>query len=237
MYRSDLNKIPDKPLTNKCIVLDLDETLVHTDNEDANTDLLKEQGIFSNPSNYDLRERTYKITMEDVVSKRGTGDKTEMWGILRPHVREFLITCFTYFRVVIIWSAGRKNYVHAIVDYLFLGLPRPTLIWTFDDLEKLSGGLSGGTLIKPLNKIIQKIPALSNYMSLENTFILDDRLTVFQEPNLHNGVEIPAYKPSFNLKSLRANDTALLSFTNWLMKPEVMNATDVRQLDKSRIFE
>lgn len=232
MYSSDLSKIPDVPLTDKCIILDLDETLVHTDNEEPNTELLKDLEIFSNPNLYDLRERVYKITMEDVISKKGTGDKTEMWGILRPHVREFLIACFTYFRVVIVWSAGRKNYVHAIVDFLFLGLPRPTVIWTYDDLEKLPNN----TLIKPLNKLIEKIPTLNKYMSLENSFILDDRLTVFQEPNPSNGIEIPAYRPTFNPKSLRSDDKALLSVTNWLMKPEVMNSTDIRQLDKRNIF-
>lgn len=232
MYSSDLSKIPDIPLTNKCIILDLDETLVHTDNEEPNTELLKDLEIFSNPHFYDLRERVYKITMEDVTSKKGTGDKTEMWGVVRPHVREFLIACFTYFRVVIVWSAGKKNYVHAIVDFLFLGLPRPTVIWTYDDLEKLPNN----TLIKPLSKLIEKVPTLNKYMSLENSFILDDRLTVFQEPNPSNGIEIPAYRPTFNPKSLRSDDKALLSVTNWLMKPEVMNSTDVRQLDKKNIF-
>ena len=232
MYKSDLSKIPDKPLTDKCIVLDLDETLVHT-HGDPNIDLLEELEIFTNPKNYDLRERCYKITMEDVISKKGAGEKTEMWGILRPHVREFLITCFTYFRIVIVWSAGRKNYVHNIVDYLFLGLPRPVVIWTYDDIEKLPNN----TLIKPLSKIIQKIPALSKYMSLENTFILDDRSSVFQEPNPNNGIEIPAYRPTFNLESMRQDETALVKMTNWLMRSEVMNAKDVRELDKKRIFE
>ena len=30
LYKSDLSKISNKSLTDKCIVLDLDETLVHT---------------------------------------------------------------------------------------------------------------------------------------------------------------------------------------------------------------
>ena len=232
MYRTDFNKIGVVPLTNKCVVLDLDETLVHS-HGDPNIDLLKELRIHSDPNHIDLRSRTYKITMEDVVHKRGTGDKTEMWGIFRPYVREFLIHCFNYFKIVIVWSAGRKNYVHTIVDQLFAGLRRPHVIFTYDDLEKLHNG----TLIKPLNKLIEKVPGLNRYMSLENTFIIDDRTSVFQEPNPGNGIEIPAYKPAFNIKGLRSEDRALLHLIQWFNRPEVVSSSDVRTLDKSRLFE
>lgn len=232
MYRSDLSKIPAKPLTDKCIVLDLDETLVHSHGE-ANIDLLKQLKIFTDPNLIDLRDRVYKITMDDVVYKRGTGEKTEMWGILRPHLREFLIFCFTYFKLVIVWSAGRKNYVHAIVDQIFKDLRRPHIIYTFDDIEKLPNG----TLIKPLNKIINNIPGMKKHMGLENTFIIDDRTSVFHEPNPDNGIEIPAYKPTFNAKGIKADNNGLIQLMNWFMKPEVINSRDVRNLDKSKIFQ
>jgi TFIIF-interacting CTD phosphatase-like protein len=233
MYRSDFDKIPLRPITDKCIVLDLDETLVHS-HSDPNIDFLKELKIYSDPSLLDIRERTYRISMDDVVHKKGTGDKTEMWGVIRPHVREFLIACFNYFKIVIIWSAGRKNYVNAIVDYLFRDLKYPAIVWNFNDLERSSDGM----YIKPLEKLIQKVPGLSKYMSLENTFIVDDRVTVFQEPNPKNGIEIPPYKPDLKkIRSLRSDDTALSQLVNWFHKPEVKNSKDVRELDKSKIFE
>lgn len=233
MYKSDLNKILNKPLTDKCIVLDLDETLVHSHSQ-GNIDLLKELNLITDPQNMDLRDRIYKITMDDVVYKRGTGEKTEMWGIIRPGVRKFLIDCFNYFKIVIVWSAGRKNYVHAIVDKLFENLKRPHIIYTFNDLEKLPDG----TLIKPLNKLIQTVPGLDKYMSLENSFILDDRESVFKDPNPYNGIEIPPYKPNFNLNSLRINDDdKLKQLMNWLHTSEVINSKDVRRLDKSKIFK
>jgi len=235
MYKSDLDKISERSITDKCIVLDLDETLVHSYAENNSYDLnaLKELKIFTDPENLDLRERTYKITIDDVVHKKGTGNKTEMWGVIRPHTREFLIACFSYFKIVIVWSAGRKNYVHAIVDYLFKDIKRPIVIYTYDDIEKLPNG----TLVKPLKKLIENVPSLKKYMSLENTFILDDRSSVFQEPNPYNGIVIPAYKPGFNLRSLRSEDIAFKQLIKWLMKPEVMNSKDVRELDKNKIFE
>ncbi|GAG58796.1 unnamed protein product [marine sediment metagenome] len=231
MYHSDLDKIPEKPLTNKCIVLDLDETLVHSCGE-SDIELLKQLQIYTDPSNYDLRERVYKITMEDVIHKKGTGEKTEMWGIARPNVREFLIHCFTYFKIVIIWSAGRKKYVHAIIDKIFQDLKRPHIIWTYDDLEKLPNN----TLIKPLNKLIDEISGLKKHMSLENTFIVDDRVSVFSEPNPYNGILIPAYKPTFNVKNLRDDDNTLEQLSKWFMKSEVINCKDIRKLSKVNIF-
>jgi len=232
MYNSDLNKISNKPLTDKCIVLDLDETLVHSHGE-GNIDLLKELKILTDLNNLDLRERIYKITMDDVVHKRGTGDKTEMWGIMRPNIRDFLIFCFSYFKLVIVWSAGRKNYVHAIVDHICIDLKRPHIIYTFDDLEKLPNG----TLIKPLNKIIKNVEGINKHMSLENSYIIDDRNSVFHEPNPYNGIEIPPYRPSFNYKSLRSDDNSLKQLMTWFMKPEVINSKDVRELDKTNIFK
>lgn len=224
------------PLTNKCLVLDLDETLVHSNGEREidPMKILEDLQILTDPRNYDLRERTYKVKMEDVMNKRGEGAKMEIWGVFRPHVKEFLINCFKYFKIVIIWSAGLKNYVHAIVDRLFADVGhRPHIIWTRDDIETLHNK----TLIKPLNKLIEKVPGLNKYMSLENTFIIDDRSSVFHDSNPDNGIQIPAYNPSSNLKSLRDDDTYLIQLYNWFMKPEVMNAQDVRLLDKKKIFE
>ena len=80
-------------------------------------------------------------------------------------------------------------------------------------------------------------PGLKRYIGLENTFIIDDRLSVFQEPNPNNGIQIPAYKPLFNENSFRNNENSLIELKNWFMKPEVINAKDVRTLDKSKIFE
>lgn len=230
-YKTDLGKIPDKPLTDKCIVLDLDETLVHSHGE-GHIELLKEIGIFTNPDYLDLRKRTYKITMDDVVHKKGQGAKTEMWGITRPHLTQFLIFCFSYFKVVAVWSAGRNKYVNCIVDHIFKDLRRPHVIWNYDDLSKLPDN----TLIKPLSKMSCNVSGLSKYMTLENTFIIDDRTSVFQQPNPNNGVQIPAYRPSMEPDSMRVEDNRLHQLMNWFKKSEVIKCKDVRKLDKTRIF-
>jgi hypothetical protein len=232
-YKSALDGIPFKSLTNKCIVLDLDETLVHSN---ENMDQLQELGIMTDPNLLDLRRRTYQIVMDDVVYKKGEGVKTTIWGILRPHVKEFLVSCFSYFKVVIVWSAGKRKYVDAIVDFLFKDIKRPHVIYSYDQCERTSTNL----LVKPLAKMIENESGLHKYMSLKNTYIIDDRNTVYAGyigDNPDNGIQIPAYKPSFNIHSLRSDDIALKQLMTWFLNPEVMDSTDVRTLNKNEVFK
>lgn len=229
MYKTSTDSIPSKSLTNKCIVLDLDETLVHSN---ENLFELRSLNVMNDPKLIDLRGRLYELSMDDVVYKKGQGIKTEMWGITRPHVKEFLIACFSYFKVVAVWSAGKKKYVEAIVDYLFRDIKRPHVIYSRDDCEKTTDNI----LTKPLEKMIKQESGLSKYMSLENTFILDDRRTVFETPNPDNGIQIPAYVPAFNVRSLRTDDIAFKQLMTWLLRSDVINSKDVRDLDKTGIF-
>ncbi len=232
-YKSALNEIPFKSLTNKCIVLDLDETLVHSN---ENMDKLRELKIMTDPSLLDLRRRTYQLTLDDVVYKKGLGIKTDMWGVVRPHVKEFLVSCFSYFKVVIVWSAGKRKYVDAIVDYLFKDIQRPHVVYSYDECERTTTNL----LVKPLTKMINNEGGLGKYMSLENSYIIDDRKTVyagFEGDNPYNGIQIPPYKPAFNVHTLRSDDIVLKQLMTWFLQPETMHSPDVRELDKTTVFD
>ena len=57
MYKSDLNKIPEKSMTNKCIVLDLDETIVHSHTEENSYDLetLKCEFVRANGNEFEYK--------------------------------------------------------------------------------------------------------------------------------------------------------------------------------------
>lgn len=236
LYKTGLNRILPASISNHCIILDLDETCLETllpTEENPNTlAYFKELGVFTNPKLIDLRRRTYSLIMDDVCDKKGTGTKLEMIGIARPHIQEFLIFCFSYFKVVAVWSAGKRRYVESIVDFLFKDIRRPHVIFTRDDLDKdLNNDFT-----KPIQKMINNVPGLNKFMSLNNTFILDDRKTVFEHVNPDNGILIPAYKPPFTIRALRTDDLALPQLMNWLMKPEVINSDDVRLLDKNNIF-
>lgn len=236
LFKSNVPKILSKPLSDKCIILDLDNTVISSfiptsENPDS-VNLLNNLGIMTNPDLFDLRRRTYTIVMDDVVDKKGTGTKYEMWGLSRPHVKDFLVFCFSYFKVVAVWSAGRKKYVEAIVDFLFKDIRRPHIIFTYDDLDRTHNGV----LTKPIMKMINQVSGLNKYMNLNNTYIIDDRKSTFESVNIDNGVLIPVYDPEFNPESLRKDDTALEKLMLWFIKPEVIKSKNIRLLDKSNIF-
>lgn len=227
LYHVDADNIPSASITDKCVVLDLDQTLIATQDS---IDSLKSLNILSDPNLISLRNRTYYITIED-LEKPGIGTKYDFWGVTRPHIQEFLIFCFSYFKIVAVWSAGKRPYVEAIVDHIFKDLPKPHVIFTHDDI--MIG--PKGHIEKPLSKMIESNPVLRRNMSLQNTLAIDDNPMTFYH-NHNNGVLIPAYDPSLNVNAMARDDPTLLQLKYWFLQPEVVNARDVTVLDKSRIF-
>lgn len=212
--------------TDQCLILDLDETLLHTMGEDAedfaNT-------ILEDPKYRAHRWKYYQIVLEDIFVKRGQGTREKYWGLTRPYLADFLSFCFSHFKLVTVWSAGQRPYVHNIVDVIFRDSPYPDLVFTYDDVISTGDGYH-----KPI-ELIMEHPRVKGIMKHNNTFFLDDRYANFlTSPG--NGVTIPPYKPSPTPSGLVTQDFALLQFKNWLLRPEVMESKDVRTLDKSSIF-
>lgn len=236
MYPSFSDIIPKKKYTDKCIVLDIDETLVYTHEEFKDLEHLK---LFSDSKYLDLRRRTYRFHL-NIQDEDGNPTILEMSGISRPHVEDFLSFCFQYFSVVAIWSAGQKPYVEAICDFLFRDLKKPDLIWTAEDCTPITD--SKGRLIgveKPLDKMYKYFYEKTNgriRMNETNTFILDDRLITFERTNPYNGILIPNYHPSATIESMRKDDPTLPELEKWLNNGNVIYSRDVRTLVKNNIF-
>lgn len=223
-----------KSLTDLICVLDVDETLVHTFDNFESWGRLK---IMTDPKKMDLRSRCYVLNIEANKSNK-TGAES-MWGVKRPHLNKFLEFCFTYFKYVIPWSAGIFDYVHEIVDNIFIDTLAPHAVLTRTDCVGPIGYLE-----KPLARLIERIPALKGHISIDelnlrdnikNVIIIDDRKKSFAQ-NPHNGILIPVYEPVPTVEDIRRNDVALLQIMSWLTRPDVMKSTDVRKLDKSSIF-
>lgn len=227
LYHVSVDDIPQASITDKCIVLDLDQTLIAT--QESMSSLI-ELNILSDPKLMELRNRTYHITIED-LERPGIGTKYDFWGVTRPHINEFLIFCFSYFKIVAVWSAGKRPYVEAIVDHIFKDIKMPHIIFTHDDIDIGPGG----HIEKPLTKMIESNPILRRNMSLQNTLALDDNSMTFYL-NHDNGILIPPYDPSLNINALLRDDPTLLQLKYWLLQPEVVNARDVTILNKSQIF-
>lgn len=201
---------------NKRIVLDLDETHVHT-MEDPNW--IRHTKILTDTSLAHLRHRLYCLVV-DLIEPRGVGVRAEMWGTTRPHMEKFLRFCQVYFQQVDVWSAGKKHYVYAVCNTLFPGTLL-TSIYTYDDCVHSVEGY----LIKPLAKI---------GCDLSKTLMLDDRSTVCIE-NPHNGIKVPPYNAE-TVEQIRRDDHMFLELMRWLMSAEVLAASDVRSLKKDGIF-
>jgi TFIIF-interacting CTD phosphatase-like protein len=209
------------PLTNKTIVLDLDSTLICTCDEEKTFEALE---VYTNPRNSKLKSRIYYFELVDVTDTPGTGQLTKMWGVLRPHVYEFLEFCFDYFQTVIVWSAGQKKYVHAICDFLFNEIGKqPSIIFTYEDCIRVANYIH-----KPLTKI--------SYIPINTIVALDDNESTFSK-NKENGFHIPAYEPDFTYNGIMEDDDALLHLMNWLRSSDVYYATDIRKPDKKYCFE
>lgn len=212
-------------LKNKVIVLDLDQTLLST--QDEFDDLLK-FNIIHDPNHIKLRKRIYYFELFG-NQKKSEGISYDYWGVTRPHTHEFLTFCFQYFKHVIIWSAGKKDYVHQIVNYLFRNLPKPDAVLTYDDVI-----INNKKQVeKPIDKLMKMYPQLD--IRYENTFFLDDNPTTFIH-NKDNAIHIPEYIPPLKLEAFYKHDEILTKLEDWLLSPEVIKTTDVRLLDKSHIF-
>jgi TFIIF-interacting CTD phosphatase-like protein len=210
----------------KCIVLDIDETLLCTQKmpyELSNFILKNEKDEKFNP----LIDRFYKISID-------TSDNPTpiiMNGVFRPHLPEFLNFCKENFELVIIWSAGSQEYVESIVKlfkqkFMF----EPHFFMTKNDLVFIDDGF-----YKELEKIIADRIFLKNIISLNNMIVLDDNEMTF-DLNYDNAIHIPQYNPSISFESLLKDDDCLLLTMKFLSDPAVKYCQDIRKINK-KIFE
>ena len=212
----------------KYIVLDIDATLVHTHGDLDDFKMLK---IYGNEEQLEMRRKLYNMRLIDVSDIPGEGEVTDLAGIYRPYLKEFLEFCFEYFDGVVIWSAGKRKYVHKMCEYMFPLKKQPLLIFTYDDCE----GDADDYIVKPLEKLY-KHPDLKGKLNENNTFVLDDREETFSL-NKRNGIMIPEFESDMSVEDICNHpDNELLKLMTWLSSEDVRNSKDVKKLNKTNIF-
>jgi TFIIF-interacting CTD phosphatase-like protein len=214
--KSPFGIIVGNPYATKSIVLDLDETLVHTLEDKFNSDFdafLHETG----EGVLEIKTRLYDI---NIAGSRCV-------GIIRNGVKEFLTYCFQNFKNVVVWTAGTYHYAKEICRIIFKGLPPPTIMFSRDDCV-----LRSDFREKPLAKLINAYP--NNGMTLLNTIIIDDNSYSFEHCNPQNGILVPHYTESYYDEPFssfsRKKDNVLRSLINWFETPGFKNNTDVGKL-------
>ena len=212
----------------KNIVLDIDATLVHTHGD---MDDFKMLNVYGNDEQLDMRKKVYNMRIIDVSDVPGEGEVTDLAGIYRPYLREFLEFGFSYFDNIVIWSAGKKKYVEKMCEYMFPLKKQPILIFNYDDCE----GDENNLIIKPLDKIYNH-PECKGKLFPENTFVLDDRSETYSM-NKRNGIQIPEFESDMSVEDICNHpDVEFLKLMSWMSTKEVRESDDVRKLNKKNIF-
>jgi len=207
-----------EPITNRKIILDIDECLVHafkTDKtekkKEAAEELLKLNKI-------GLRKRFFELDL---------GENDQYWVVTRPHLDKFLNFLPRYFDTIIVWSAARNDYVEEVVKQIFKDHVKPNYILTYDDVKEEKNK----DYHKPLSVVNKKFPGLLNYAE---TLFIDDKADNFREfPD--NGIVIPKFRPEAK-DPYTEQDDMFLRLIDWLMQKSVIESTDIRKVNKSKIF-
>lgn len=206
------NTMATSPMTEKTLVLDIDECCIHTYAEEGVDD-----PEIMLPHNVGLRSRFFEIEFSGVEP---------LWGVKRPYLDQFLAFAGRYFKLIVVWSAGEKEYVLAIVKELFRDHRQPDLILTRDDCI---GDMR--SYHKPLYVLKKRMPDLD----LRQVLALDDRESNFKD-NPDNGLTIPPFSPCPQ-SGFEEKDHYLSHVIDWLMIPTVRNCKDMTKLDKRRVFQ
>lgn len=176
------------------IVLDLDETLIHSLDAESKHEVLSLYSDESPDSPLSLRKRIHDVPLK--------GDKA-ITVIERPFLQEFLSDVFRYFENVIVWTAGKEHYANAIVDTIFKE-QKPTVVYNWNHCRK-----DDNSYDKPLRYLTEDPKVKAN---LDRTIIIDDRPENFTD-NPENGVVIPAFLPCENTDCM---DYTLPVLSDWL---------------------
>lgn len=228
--------------TPKCIVWDIDATLVHTHDKEHDSNIgIQEKfsmlDIFSDEEKFKLRKKLYTMKIIDVV-RPGYGSITFLTGIFRPHLESMIDYMKINNFIFVIWSAGTPKYVHKMAEIMFPEKDfQPEIIYTLDDCEiekDKNGDIT--TIFKPLEKLY-KDKRLKGKLNEKNTLVIDDREDTFSK-NPKNGIQIPEFESDLTIEEIcDHSDINLLKLMAWLETKEVKECTDVRKLNKNKIFQ
>jgi hypothetical protein len=210
------------------LVLDIDSTLVHTqENRNIVDILLTDYKNSVNPYVYNIRRNAYQLKFNG---------HNDMSGFYRPYLKDFMIKAHKICDKVCFWSAGEYSYVHKMIKKIYdhTGIiQKPNVIWTRNDCVFNVDNM----LIKPLENFTNK-----NGFQLKNTVILDDTEITFGQ-NRDNAVHIPRFqidKIDFkSIKNVLDTDKALLNMINALDQLDVhlKRGGSVQTFNKDDIFD
>ena len=169
----------------RCIVIDMDETLIHSYLEELDQDGDKNYSLaidMLSDRNFNSKDMLYWVQGDiDVV------------GVFRPGVHEFLQYCSENFDYVVIWSAGEKEYVKSVIDHLYIYIDKPDIVWA-RNMCKVETKYLGDKKYKMYTKPLQKVADKLN-IDKDSIIFVDDRLDYVEDGDGLNHFHIKPFKP------------------------------------------
>jgi hypothetical protein len=208
------------------VILDLDSTLINSYEESDAKKRYESMELFS--KNHSLRSRVYYFYLEQSRAAKF------VWGVFRPHYKDFIDYCFQNFDHVLVWSAGGEEYVDKICSAIFgRRKSKLSLIWSRNNCDE-DPQLG---VVKKMERLVLENP----YLSMSNTVIVDDNPDTFMF-NPCNALQITPYKIPFTSKKLVSklygdSDHHLRNLQHFLETDEdFWEVDDVRDANPGRIF-
>lgn len=146
------------------LVLDLDETLIHSLSTEKAQNLLIEDPIYA----------------ENLVAIEVTGNYYV--AVKRPFLDEFLRFCFLNYATVSVWTAGTKEYAHAVVNAIFTDV-KPHLLYHRGMCRKVNG-----LYLKPLTLMAEELKC-----PVTDMIIVDDHEKA-KEVNGDLAIKVPRWE-------------------------------------------
>ncbi len=148
---------------NSCIVLDIDETLIHT----------KHMSISPNDKFKKQSDITFII------------NGLYYYVIIRPHALSFLNAVFEKFDHVCIWTAAEKLYAKKIISHLFTPKQEVSLL---EFWSRKNCVIQDGNYTKPLSKLFKKHTFLN-----DKNIVLVDNNNLITKLNKNMSINVPDF--------------------------------------------
>jgi len=149
---------------NSCIVLDIDETLIHT----AHTTTSPSEKLKKNSHiNFKINNIYYYI-------------------VIRPYALTFLQKVFQNFDHVCIWTAAEKLYARKIISKIMTPLQEVSLLEFWSRKNCVTN--SQGFYTKPLSKLFEKY----SFLNAKNTVLVDNNKTI-TDLNKSMSIKVPDF--------------------------------------------
>jgi len=164
--------LKQKSSFNSCVVLDIDETLIHTKyTTDKQDESLKKKSDIS----FKINGIYYYI-------------------LVRPNAVSFLKAVFEKFEHVCIWTAAEKLYAKKIISNLFTEKQEASLL---EFWSRKNCVIKDGNYTKPLTKLFNK----HKFLNLKNTVLIDNN-NLITKLNKNMSINVPDYTGQKNDKIL-----------------------------------